>query len=105
MREEYLLTGPLEPTNEAYAIAKIAGIRLCDAYRRQYGCRFFSVLPTNLYGPNDNFDLENSHVLPAFIRRFHEAAEAGASSVTLWGSGEPRREFLHVTTSPMPASF
>jgi GDP-L-fucose synthase len=96
MREEYLLTGPLEPTNEPYAVAKIAGIRLCDAYRQQHGCRFFSVLPTNLYGPNDNFDLENSHVLPAFIRRFHEAAEARAPSVTLWGSGEPRREFLHV---------
>jgi GDP-L-fucose synthase len=96
MREEHLLSGYLEPTNEPYAIAKIAGIKLCDAYRRQYGDRFFSVMPTNLYGPNDNFDLESSHVLPALIRRFHEARLAGAPSVTLWGSGTPRREFLHV---------
>jgi GDP-L-fucose synthase len=96
MKEEYLLTGPLEPTNEAYAIAKIAGIRMCQAYRRQYGSRFISVMPTNLYGPNDNFDLETSHVLPALIRRFHEAKESGAGSVTLWGTGTPRREFLHV---------
>jgi GDP-L-fucose synthase len=96
MKEEYLLTGPLEPTNEAYAIAKIAGIRMCQAYRRQYGSRFISVMPTNLYGPNDNFDLETSHVLPALIRRFHEAKQAGAASVTLWGTGTPRREFLHV---------
>jgi GDP-L-fucose synthase len=96
IREEYLLTGPLEPTNQPYAIAKIAGIQLCQAYRRQYGSRFISVMPTNLYGPGDNFDLETSHVLPALIRRFHEAHEAGAPSVTLWGTGEPRREFLHV---------
>jgi GDP-L-fucose synthase len=96
MKEEYLLTGPLEPTNEAYAIAKIAGIRMCQAYRSQYGSRFISVMPTNLYGPNDNFDLETSHVLPALIRRFHEAKESGAGSVTLWGTGTPRREFLHV---------
>jgi GDP-L-fucose synthase len=96
MREEHLLTGPLEPTNEAYAIAKIAGIRLCDAYRKQHGARFFSVMPTNLYGPNDNFDLETSHVVPALIRRFHEAKLAGAPTVTLWGTGTPRREFLHV---------
>jgi GDP-L-fucose synthase len=96
LREEYLLTGPLEPTNEAYAIAKIAGIKLCDAYRRQYGARFFSVMPTNLYGPNDNFDLQTSHVLPAMIRRFHEAKQSNAEHVTLWGTGTPRREFLHV---------
>jgi GDP-L-fucose synthase len=96
MKEEYLLTGPLEPTNEPYAVAKIAGIRTCDAYRRQYGCRFFSVTPTNLYGPNDNFDLDNSHVLPALIRRFHEARQNASPAVTLWGTGSPRREFLHV---------
>jgi GDP-L-fucose synthase len=96
MKEEYLLTGLLEPTNEAYAVAKIAGIKMCEAYRRQYGSRFISVMPTNLYGPNDNFDLESSHVLPALIRRFHEAKKTGAASVTLWGTGSPRREFLHV---------
>jgi GDP-L-fucose synthase len=96
MKEEYLLTGPLEPTNEAYAIAKIAGIKMCEAYRKQHGARFISVMPTNLYGPNDNFDLETSHVLPALIRRFHEAKLAGAPAVTLWGTGTPRREFLHV---------
>jgi GDP-L-fucose synthase len=96
MKEEYLLTGPLEPTNEAYAIAKIAGIKMCEAYRRQYGSRFISVMPTNLYGPNDNFDLETSHVLPALIRRFHEAKQTDAASVTLWGTGTPHREFLHV---------
>jgi GDP-L-fucose synthase len=96
MKEEHLLTGVLEPTNEAYAIAKIAGIKMCEAYRRQYGARFISVMPTNLYGPNDNFDLETSHVLPAMIRRFHEAKLAGAPAVTLWGTGSPRREFLHV---------
>jgi GDP-L-fucose synthase len=96
MKEEYLLTGPLEPTNDAYAIAKIAGIKMCESYRRQYGSRFISVMPTNLYGPHDNFDLETSHVLPALIRRFHEAKETGAASVTLWGTGTPRREFLHV---------
>jgi GDP-L-fucose synthase len=96
LREEYLLTGPLEPTNEPYAIAKIAGIKLCDAYRAQYGSRFISVMPTNLYGPNDNYDLNNSHVLPALIRKFHEARMSGAESVTIWGTGKPRREFLHV---------
>jgi GDP-L-fucose synthase len=96
MREEYLLTGPLEPTNEPYAIAKIAGLKMCEAYRRQYGSSFISVMPTNLYGPHDNFDLETSHVLPALIRRFHEAKLAGAPQVTLWGSGSPMREFLHV---------
>jgi GDP-L-fucose synthase len=96
MKEEHLLTGVLEPTNEAYAIAKIAGIKMCEAYRRQYGARFISVMPTNLYGPNDNFDLETSHVLPALIRRFHEAKQNGAPAVTLWGTGTPRREFLHV---------
>jgi len=96
LREDYLLTGPLEPTNEPYAIAKIAGIKLCDAYRSQYGSRFISVMPTNLYGPNDNYDLQNSHVLPALIRKFHEARTAGDATVTVWGSGRPRREFLHV---------
>jgi GDP-L-fucose synthase len=96
MKEEHLLTGVLEPTNEAYAIAKIAGIKMCESYRRQHGSRFISAMPTNLYGPNDNLDLETSHVLPALIRRFHEAREAGAPSVTLWGTGTPRREFLHV---------
>lgn len=96
MREEHLLTGPLEPTNEAYAIAKIAGIRMCDAYRSQFGVDFFSAMPTNLYGPGDNFDLESSHVIPALIRRFHEAKVTGAPHVTLWGTGSPRREFLHV---------
>jgi GDP-L-fucose synthase len=96
MKEEHLLTGPLEPTNEPYAIAKIAGMKLCESYYRQYGCRFFSVLPTNLYGPNDNFDLQNSHVLPALIRKFHEAKADAAPFVMLWGSGFPRREFMHV---------
>jgi GDP-L-fucose synthase len=96
LKEDYLLTGPLEPTNEPYAIAKIAGIKLCDAYRSQYGCNFVSVMPTNLYGPNDNYDLNNSHVLPALILKFHEARLSGAPSVTLWGTGKPRREFLHV---------
>lgn len=96
MKEEYILTGALEPTNEPYAIAKIAGMKLCESYARQYGSRFFSVLPTNLYGPNDNFDLTTSHVLPALIRRFHEAKEGGHDSVTLWGTGTPRREFMHV---------
>jgi GDP-L-fucose synthase len=95
LKEEYLLTGLLEPTNEPYAIAKIAGIKLCDAYRAQYGCNFISVMPTNLYGPNDNYDLRNSHVLPALIRRFHEAKGNAAPSVVLWGSGKPRREFLY----------
>ena len=96
LKEEYLLTGLLEPTNEPYAIAKIAGIQLCDAYRDQYGCNFISAMPTNLYGPNDNYDLTNSHVLPALLRKFHEAREAAAASVTVWGSGKPLREFLHV---------
>ena len=94
--EDSLLTGPLEPTNEWYAIAKIAGIKLCQAYRRQYGRDFISAMPTNLYGPNDNFDLKSSHVLPALIRKFHEAAKAKSPSVTLWGSGKPKREFMHV---------
>src|SRR5579872_2813285 len=96
LKEDYLLTGLLEPTNEPYAIAKIAGIKLCDAYRSQYGCNFISVMPTNLYGPNDNYDLNSSHVLPALIRKFHEAKAGGDAVVTLWGSGKPRREFLHV---------
>jgi len=96
LREESLLTGPLEPTNEWYAIAKIAGIRMCQAYRWQYGFNAISLMPTNLYGPNDNFDLETSHVLPAMIRKFHEAKEQGHAEVTLWGTGSPRREFLHV---------
>jgi len=94
--EEALLTGLLEPTNEPYAIAKIAGIKLCEAYRQQYGCNFIAGMPTNLYGPNDNFDLESSHVLPALIRKFHDAKVAGARVVEVWGSGTPRREFLHV---------
>ncbi|RYY71315.1 MAG: GDP-L-fucose synthase [Chitinophagaceae bacterium] len=96
LKEEYLLTGVLESTNEPYAIAKIAGIKLCDAFRAQYGCNFISAMPTNLYGPNDNYDLSNSHVLPALLRKFHEAKEANAPSVTIWGSGQPLREFLHV---------
>ncbi|WP_187260545.1 GDP-L-fucose synthase [Pontibacter beigongshangensis] len=94
LKEEYLLTGPLEQTNESYAIAKIAGIKLCEAYRDQYGCNFISVMPTNLYGYNDNYDLNNSHVLPALIRKFHEAKDNAAPSVTVWGTGSPRREFL-----------
>jgi len=96
IREEYLLTGPLEPTNEWYALAKIAGIKLCQAYRKQYGCDFISAMPTNLYGINDNFNLESSHVLPAMIRKFHDAKEQGRNEVELWGTGSPRREFLHV---------
>jgi GDP-L-fucose synthase len=96
IKEEYLLTGPLEPTNEPYAIAKIAGIKLAETFRYQYGCRFISAMPTNLYGPNDNYDLNNSHVLPALIRKFHEAKVNGAAEVTVWGTGTPRREFLHV---------
>lgn len=95
IREDYLLTGPLEPTNDAYAIAKIAGIRLCQAYHEEYGAQFLSVMPTNLYGPNDNFDLNSSHVLPALVRKFHTAKMTDAPSVTLWGTGAPRREFLH----------
>ncbi|OZI23298.1 GDP-fucose synthetase [Bordetella genomosp. 9] len=96
MGEEVLLTGPLEPTNEPYAIAKIAGLKLCEAYNRQYGARYLCAMPTNLYGPNDNYDLESSHVLPALIRKFHEAREQGSPTVTIWGTGQPRREFLHV---------
>ena len=96
MAEEALLTGPLEPTNEPYAIAKIAGIKLCESYNRQHGVDYRSVMPTNLYGPGDNFHPQNSHVLPALMRRFHEAAEAGDAEVVVWGSGRPRREFLHV---------
>jgi len=95
LKEEYLLTGLLEPTNEPYAIAKIAGIKMCDAYRSQYGCDFISVMPTNLYGPNDNYDLQNAHVLPSLIRKFHEAKLNQASEVTIWGTGTPKREFLH----------
>lgn len=96
MMEEHLLTGLLEPTNEPYAIAKIAGIKMCEAYNRQYGTRFLAVMPTNLYGPNDNFDLENSHVLPALIRKFHEAKASENNEVVVWGTGTPRREFLYV---------
>jgi GDP-L-fucose synthase len=96
LKEDYLLTGPLEPTNEPYAIAKIAGIKMCDAFRDQYGCNFISVMPTNLYGPNDNYDLNKSHVLPALIRKFHEAKRDQLPHVTLWGTGKPMREFLHV---------
>ena len=95
MKEEYLLTGLLETTNEPYAIAKIAGIKMCDAYRAQYGCNFISVMPTNLYGPNDNYDLQNAHVLPTLIRKFHEAKQNGDPAVTIWGTGTPKREFLH----------
>jgi len=95
LKEEYLLTGLLEHTNEPYAIAKIAGIKMCDAYRSQYGCDFISVMPTNLYGPNDNYDLKNSHVLPALLRKFHEAKINNQPEVIVWGSGTPRREFLH----------
>lgn len=96
LKEEYLLTGPLEYTNEPYAIAKIAGIKMCESYYRQYGCDFISVMPTNLYGPNDNFDLQNSHVLPALIRKFHEAKVQQQPTVEIWGSGRPLREFMHV---------
>ncbi len=95
LTEDALLTGPLEPTNEPYAIAKITGIKLCDAYRAQYDCDFISVMPTNLYGPNDNYDLESSHVLPALIRKFHEAKKEGREEVVMWGTGSPKREFLH----------
>ena len=96
LKEDYLLTGPLESTNEPYAIAKIAGIKMCDAYRSQYGCNFISAMPTNLYGPNDNYDLNNSHVLPALLRKFIEARKNGNPQVELWGTGTPKREFLHV---------
>src|SRR5208282_6535749 len=95
IKEEYLLSGPLEPTNEWYAVAKIAGIKMCQAYRRQYGFNAISVMPINLYGPGDNFDLEKSHVLPALIRKFHLAKLNGSREVMLWGTGSPRREFLH----------
>lgn len=96
LKEEYLLTGLLEPTNEPYAVAKIAGIKLCDAYRSQYGCHFISAMPTNLYGPNDNYDLEKSHVIPALIRKFHEAKTTDDAEVVVWGTGNPLREFMHV---------
>jgi len=96
IKEEYLLTGPLEPTNEPYAIAKIAGIKLCESYNAQYGRQYVSVMPTNLYGPNDNYDLANSHVLPALIRKAHEAKQAGSQDLVIWGSGTPKREFLYV---------
>jgi GDP-L-fucose synthase len=105
IKEEYLLSGPLEPTNEAYAVAKIAGLKLCAAYRAQYGFNAISLMPTNLYGPGDNFDLETSHVLPALIRRFHEAKLTGTPEVTLWGTGTPRREFLHVDDLASAACF
>lgn len=95
LKEEYLLTGELEPTNEPYAIAKIAGIKMCESYHRQYGCNFISVMPTNLYGQNDNYDLNNSHVMPALIRKIHEAKETDAPDVTIWGTGKPLREFMH----------
>ncbi|HLX69121.1 MAG TPA: GDP-L-fucose synthase [Verrucomicrobiae bacterium] len=95
MKEEHLLTGPLEPTNQWYAVAKITGIKMCQAYRRQHGCDFISAMPTNMYGPNDNYDLQNSHVLPALIRKFHEAKTSGASEVVCWGTGSPFREFLY----------
>lgn len=96
IKEEYLLTGPLEKTNEAYAVAKIAGIKMCQSYNKQYGTKFISVMPTNLYGPNDNFDLESSHVLPALLRKFHEAKIQNSQEVIMWGTGKPKREFLHV---------
>tara|TARA_B100000315_G_scaffold224652_1_gene230336 strand:+ start:295 stop:1245 length:951 start_codon:yes stop_codon:yes gene_type:complete len=96
LKEEYLLTGELEPTNEPYALAKIAGIKMCESYYRQYGCQFISVMPTNAYGPNDNYDLETSHAIPALIRKTYEAKVSGAKEVTVWGSGKPKREFIHV---------
>jgi GDP-L-fucose synthase len=105
IREESLLTGELEPTNEAYALAKIAGIKMCQAYHRQYGFRAISLMPTNLYGPGDNFELQGSHVLPALLRKFHEAAAASAPEVTVWGTGTPRREFLHVDDLAAAAVF
>ncbi|HEY1757582.1 MAG TPA: GDP-L-fucose synthase [Bryobacteraceae bacterium] len=105
IREEYLLTGELEPTNEAYAVAKIAGIKMCQAYHKQYGFRAISIMPTNLYGPGDNFDLQSSHVLPALLRKFHEAAAASAPEVTVWGTGSPRREFLHADDLASAAVF
>jgi len=105
LKEEYLLTGPLEPTNEWYAVAKIAGIKLCQAYRKQYGCRFIAAMPTNLYGPGDNFDLEKSHVLPALIRKFHDAKLNDEPAVVLWGTGTALREFLHVDDMADAALF
>jgi len=105
MAETALLTGPLEPTNEPYAIAKIAGIKLCESYNRQYGLDYRSVMPTNLYGPGDNFHAQNAHVIPALMRRFHEAVQTGAEQVTIWGSGTPRREFLHVDDMAAAALF
>lgn len=105
MREEYLLTGPLEPTNEPYALAKIAGIKTCESYNRQYGTRFAAVMPTNLYGPGDNFHALNSHVLPALMRRFHEARQSGAKEVVVWGTGNARREFLHVDDMALACLF
>ncbi|SAL77178.1 GDP-L-fucose synthase family protein [Caballeronia telluris] len=105
IKEEYLLTSALEPTNEAYAIAKIAGLKMCEAYNAQYGTKFVSLMPTNLYGPNDNYDLKSSHVLPALIRKAHEAKVRGASSLEVWGSGTPRREFLHVDDLADAATF
>ena len=105
IQEDYLMTGFLEPTNDAYAVAKIAGIKMCQAYHRQYGCNFISVMPPNLYGPGDNYDLNNAHVLPALIRKFHEAKENKESSVSVWGTGKPRREFLHVDDAAMACYF
>jgi nucleoside-diphosphate-sugar epimerase len=105
MAEEALMSGPLEPSNEAYAVAKIAGIKMCESYRRQYGSDFRSVMPTNLYGPNDNFDLDTSHVLPALLRKFHTAVTTGGETVTVWGSGRPRREFLHVDDMAAASRF
>lgn len=105
MKEEYLMTGPLEPTNSPYAMAKIAGIEMCRAYHVQYGSRFISVMPTNLYGPGDNYDLQNAHVLPALLRKFHEAKINGDDTVTVWGSGKPRREFLHVDDAAAACYF
>ena len=105
IKEEYFMTGALEPTNAPYAMAKIAGIEMCKAYHDQYGCRFISVMPTNLYGPGDNYDLENAHVLPALIRKFHEAKIRNEASVTIWGTGKPRREFLHVDDAAAACIF
>ncbi len=105
IEEDYLMTGFLEPTNDAYAIAKIAGIKMCQAYHRQYGCRFISVMPTNLYGQGDNYNLQNAHVLPALLRKFHEAKMKNDPTVTVWGTGKPRREFLHVDDAAMACYF
>ncbi|MBC7536861.1 MAG: GDP-L-fucose synthase, partial [Ferruginibacter sp.] len=105
IKEEYFMTGALEPTNAPYAMAKIAGIEMCKAYQQQYGCRFISVMPTNLYGPGDNYDLANAHVLPALIRKFHEAKSNNETSVSIWGTGNPRREFLHVDDAASACLF